>query len=270
MSQRRAFFLLSLLSLPCLGWSLPALADSELITDRPDQTESTAIVGRGVLQLETGFVLERDESDDLVEESRAWGGTLLRWGFSQNFELRIGFDGYLEQTTETAFDRVKESGSGDAELGFKLRLREGNGLSPSIAVLASTTIPVGKEGFSSERFDPTLRLSVAHDLADGIGLGWNLGVRRESTPGPAGSEHQDFAFYSASLGVSAGGKWGSFYEVFGEAPIGSSEGEDSHSFDTGLTYALGADTQLDLAAGLRLAGAAPDKFVGLGVTWRFR
>ena len=35
----------------------------ELITDRPDQTESSSVVPLGALQIETGFTMESDETD---------------------------------------------------------------------------------------------------------------------------------------------------------------------------------------------------------------
>lgn len=250
-------------------WAWPAQGQDEMITDRPDQSESTAIVGRGVFQLETGITIERDESALVVQENREWAGSLLRWGLSERFELRFGFTGYTEAVTEVADGKTTASGLGDAELGFKLRLRDGQGRSPAIAFLAATTLPVGEEGLSSERYDPTVRFAFDHELGDALGLGWNVGYRRESAPGPAGVEHQDYVLYSASLGISAGERWGTYFELFGDVAAGGS-GEDSHSFDTGITYLLTPDLQLDLEAGLGLNGAAPDTFFGFGVSWRRR
>jgi hypothetical protein len=34
----------------------------ELVTDRPDQTESSAVVPPGSLQIETGFIMGKDET----------------------------------------------------------------------------------------------------------------------------------------------------------------------------------------------------------------
>lgn len=246
-----------------------AADDNELITDRPDQTESTAIVGRGVVQIETGALLERDESDILVEESTQLAGTLVRWGLSERFELRIGFAGFLKQDTETPFGRSRDEGLGDAELGFKLRLRDGNGKSPALALIAATSLPVGEDGFTSDRFDPIVRLSVSHDFASGAGFGWNLGYRRESTPGFFDTEHQDFFFYTASLALPAGDRWGTFFELFGDLATGG-DGEDAHSFDTGITFLLTDDVQLDTFAGVGITDEAPDTFFGVGISWRLR
>ena len=258
---------LALLLIAC-AVSLEA-AEPELITDRPDQTESTAIVGRGVVQIETGALLERDESDTLVEESTELAGTLVRWGLSERFELRFGFAGFLKQDTETPFGRSHDEGLGDAELGFKLRLREGDGKSPALALIAATSLPVGEDGFTSDRFDPIVRLSVSHDLASGAGFGWNLGYRRESTPTFFDTEHQDFFFYTASLALPVGDRWGTFFELFGDIATGG-DGEDAHSFDTGITFLLTDDVQLDTFAGGGITDEAPDTFLGVGISWRLR
>ena len=58
-----------------------------------------------------------------------------------------------------------------------------------------------------------------------------------------------------------------FIEYF--ATLEPSEDEDEHSIDSGVTYLLTDDLQLDLSAGVGLNHAAPDFFIGAGVAWRF-
>ena len=43
--------------------------EAELVTDRPDFTESSEVVGHGVLQLETGFTFESDRLDHVLSRS---------------------------------------------------------------------------------------------------------------------------------------------------------------------------------------------------------
>lgn len=253
--------LLLLTSLPACV--LPAAAQDEVVTDRPDQSESTSIVGRGIFQLETGIGLERDENSLANDETLEWGGSLLRYGLSDRFELRLAFTAHTVVSSETSARKFESQGFADPELGFKLRLREGDGLSPAIAFLAATTLPIGEDELSSDRFDPTVRLAFDHDLSDTLGLGWNVGYSRESD----GGDHQDYALYSASLGVDIDDRWGTFYELFGTVAVGG-EADDAHSFDTGITYLVNDNLQLDIAAGVGLNGEAPDTFVGLGVSWR--
>lgn len=269
MNLQRATRLLPclLLGLFFLGVLPAAAQDDEVVTDRPDQSESTSIVGRGVFQLETGIGIERDESAFAVEEKVEWGSSLLRYGLSDRFELRLAFAAHTSSSYETATEKFESDGLADPELGFKLRLKEGDGLAPAIALLVATTLPVGDDELTSDRYDPTLRLAFDHDLTDTLGLGWNVGVYRESGYGPDGEDHEDFALYSASLGVSIDERWGTFYELFGTIALGD-EADDAHSFDTGITYMVNDNLQVDIAAGVGINGEAPDTFVGLGISWR--
>ena len=264
MNPRRTLPLLPLLLLAVLLLpALPLYAQDEMITDRPDQSESTAIVGRHVFQLETGIDFSRDESPFGNEENLDLGGSLLRWGYSDRLELRFAFTAYSRSTFETATFESRSSGLADPELGLKWRLRDGDGYSPALALLASTTLPVGDDELTSDEFDPTVRLAADHDLSDTMGLGWNVGYSRESDG--AGGD-QGYALYSASLGVDIDDTWGVFYELFGHVAL--DEDEDNHSFDTGITYMASDNFQVDIYAGVGINGEAPDTFIGMGVSWR--
>ncbi len=62
----------------------------DLITDRPDQTESSCSVRKNALQIETGFVYENFKRDDVKFDNWGIATTLLRYGVLDNFELRLG------------------------------------------------------------------------------------------------------------------------------------------------------------------------------------
>jgi len=239
----------------------------ELVTDRPDQTESTAIVPAGRAQLELGATLTRDEEAGSRVESLGGPGSLLRLGLSERVELRLGWEGWVDEETRSGGGRGRVDGAADAAIGAKLRLREGDGASPAIALIAATSVPIGEEAFSSERFDPSARLAVSHDLAGGIGLGWNVGIETASEPAASGRTTRSTAIYTLAAGFPAAERWGLFVELFGEVPM-SAEGGPAHSADGGATYLLRPNLQLDLAAGVGLSDAAPDWFAGVGLSVR--
>ncbi len=178
----------------CLTTTAPGLGQAtdepELVTDRPDQTESTAIVPAGRVQIELGANRAADEIGDDADEVEidAWNlaGTLVRVGLGDRFELRLGWEGWLDEEVTTGADRESEEGPGDAVVGAKVKLREGEGTSPAIALLVHSSVPVGDDAFSTDRFDPSFRLSVSHDLPGDIGLGYNVGARTESSPAADG------------------------------------------------------------------------------------
>lgn len=52
----------------------------ELVTDRPDQTESSAVVPPGYVQVETGWSLSRNQEGGIRTNTHAFPGTLFRIG----------------------------------------------------------------------------------------------------------------------------------------------------------------------------------------------
>jgi hypothetical protein len=159
---------------------------------------------------------------------------------------------------------------GDAEAGLKLSLWDEAGARPQAALLAGVSLPVGSSGFSSGHADPSFRFSLSLTLSDRVGLGYNAGFEWESAGGDAtGSETQASFIYTAAVGVGLTDRIGVFAEAFGDLPAGD-DGEGSHSLDGGVTLLLSGDLQLDVAAGVAVSGAAPDWFLGMGVSLRLR
>jgi len=52
----------------------------ELVTDRPDQTESSVVVSPGYVQIETGWSLSRHQEGGVHTNTHAFPGTLFRIG----------------------------------------------------------------------------------------------------------------------------------------------------------------------------------------------
>lgn len=242
---------------------------SELVTDRPDQTESAVTVDPGKVQLELGFTFIRDDEEGLRREAQEAGGTLIRLGLRRGLELRIGFVGWVrEELAVTGGDLVTD-GAGDAELGVKILLREEQGSAPQMALLASTSVPLGERAFTTDRFDPALRLAFSHTLSDRLGLGYNVGISWATELDLEGDlDTLASPFYTLALGIGLSSRWGAFVELFGEFP--SQAGEDArHSFNGGLTFLVADHVQLDLAGGLGLSEVADDAFLGVGLSMRW-
>lgn len=252
-----------------LSGSRPLAAQAELVTDRPDQTESAETVDPGHVQVEMGWLRVEDKQDGIRSETEEAPGTLVRVGLVPDLELRLGWSGWISQSVDIRTRRVSADGAGDAELGLKWVLAREKPGRPQVALLAASSVPVGENGFSSERYDPSVRLLLAHTLSERASLGYNAGVEWASEPAPGGGfERTSTAIYTAALGLSLSEKLGLFVELFGELP-GQAGARDAHSFDAGLTLLATERLQLDLAAGVGLNDAAPDSFLGLGFSWRY-
>jgi len=241
---------------------------AELITDRPDQTESSVVVPRGSVQLELGWTMTQDQENGVRFESNEAPGTLLRIGLSDWVELRIGWVGLVNREVRVGGSTFSADGAGDGELAAKIYLRPERGSAPEVALLVGTSVPVGDDQFTSDRYDPSIRLLFSHSLGDHLDLGYNLGLAWGTDFGDENERSTLSSYlYTIALGIGLSERLGAFVEFFGEIPA-SASGGPAHSFDGGLTYLVRDNLQLDLAAGLGLSDAADDWFVGLGVTVR--
>ena len=268
-------FLLTALALAVSGGAARAQDEvPELITDRPDQTESTAIVPRGMVQLELGTLFTRDDpAEGFRLETLEVPGTLARIGLLEDrLELRVGWGGWqnleAEFPTASGSGRAEVDGVTDAELGVKLKLRSESGLSPGIAVIAATSVPVGDDNFTSDEADPRFLVAFSHTLSDRVGLGYNVGMTwATGTTGRGVETTLSTVPWAVALGLGVNDRLGVFVELFGEVS-GSASIPASTSFDTGITYSLRDNVQLDLSGGVGLSDAADDAFVGLGLSVR--
>jgi hypothetical protein len=262
--------LLGLALLPA-AFAAPAASQEapELVTDRPDQTESAIVLPRGALQLETGLTLTHDDEDGLAIEALEVPGTLLRYGLLSRVELRLAWPGEVEIEARTRGERESVSGPADPELGLKasfLSMERGDSL--DLALLFHTTLPVGSEEVGAPRAYPSIRLLFAHELNERLGFGWNVGFETASFEDVARVHHTLGRWvYTGSLAISLGDRWGTFVELYGDLPA-SDTAPAAHSFDAGVTFLATPALQLDLAAGVGLNEAAPDWFVGAGLSYR--
>lgn len=223
----------------------------ELVTDRPDQTESSVVVPPGYFQLETGWGLARKGEENTHE----FPTTLLRIGIIRSVELRVGFNGDVWEPDELSPQQRE-----DGELGAKFHLWQERGWIPEAGLLLSVSVP--------RRADPAFRLALSHSLSDRISFSYNLGAAWESEPdGDQDMDRLSVFQYTTTLGIGLSDRTGAFLEVFGDLPF-SAEGGPEHLLDGGLTYLLRDNLQVDAFGGIGLSQAADDWLVGLGVTLR--
>ena len=249
----------------------PAAAESdeaELLTDRPDQTETAVVVPVGTVQVEIGATLAIDEEGGERSETTGAPSTLVRYGVHPRFELRLEWPGWIEAEGRGAGGESRVSEAADPELGVKVALASAHGARPDMVLIAHVSLPVGGEPVGSPRADPSFRLSVAHTLSDRVGLGWNAGWEAASFRDVNGDVHTLTRFvYTACLGFDLSARWGAYTEFFGDLPAGDSA-PAAHAFDGGVTFLVTPRVQLDLSAGVGLNARAPDRFVGVGISFR--
>lgn len=238
--------------LSALVWTslvaIPAWAQEDLVTDRPDQTESAVTVAPGKVQIETGILYTRDEFRGESFDVTQTLGTLVRIGLDERLELRLGADGWISSDGP--------DGLGDGSIGVKFLVAEETANSPQVAVLVQSSVPIGESGITSDDYAPAARLAFAKGFRN-FGLGFNLGAEFP--------EDQEILLYTLAAGIPLDEANGVFVEIFGDD---GGDGESAHSFDAGWTFLARANLQFDVAAGFGLSSSAPDWFAGVGFSVR--
>ena len=239
----------------CEAQSSPAVP--ELVTDRPDFTESSDVVGHRVVQIESGLTLE--QSDATTRQVTA-PQMLVRIGVGRRVELRFAGDGFVSQSVQTPAGHVRTSGRSDLELGAKVKFAEAAHAGLDLAVIPFLSLPTASDGFSSDGYDPGFKLTAARDLARGFGLSGNFNAASVTTA--AGRTWAREA--SLSLGHGLGGPFGAYWETYGALAHGGCD----CTVNTGVTMAIGGNGQVDVEVGRGVGGQAQDWFVGVGFAMR--
>jgi len=207
----------------------------EIVTDRPDQTESTTTVPNKTIQIEMGFGNENYNGEKLSLLPTA----LFRYGLSKKIELR-----FVEQLT--AFNEntlsEKEFGLSDIELGLKLQVFKKEDINTEIAFISHLIVPTGSSELTNANYGTINKLAISHVLTNYLDLGYNLGYNY------LGTGNGDLT-YSLVLGIGLAKNMGMYVETFGEY---SDFTEITSNFDSGFTYLLKENLQLDFSMGLGL------------------
>ncbi len=283
--------ILSPVSLCILFFLSPAIAgDSgverpELVTDRPDLTESSLVVPRGTVQIEMGWSMEEVSSPGEDLTAHHFPETLARIGLRDRIELRLGWDGGQWQNLQKDGTEVDSSGVGDMYLGTKLFLWSEAGNLPETALILGASIPTGTKCraaeqlgnrlycssfnlYSSRRYDPSVILAMSKTLNDRLSIGWNLGTVWLTEREDSGDlDTLPRGIYSASLGITATGRAGFFVEFFGDTSL-TGGSRPSNSVDGGVTFLILPNVQLDASAGKGVSSESPDWFAGAGISFR--
>lgn len=258
------FVILALLLLPCGR----ARADGEPIaTDRPDFVESSDVVGKGRLQIETSLAFERDRQGG-VRTRLAGTPTLLRIGVAETWELRLETEGRLRLDTETAGLKVRERGWSDLSAGVKWHQRDGDeeAGTPGLAWLVHLDVDSGSGPFRGQGVRPSVRMVAEWELPGGWSVGVMPGLYRDRDER---GQHFVGAILAGVVGKSFTAKLRGFLEVSGQQLASSSHGGNLVTLDAGLACLLTRNLQLDVAVSRGVNKNAPDLAWTVGLSTRF-
>lgn len=248
---------------------LPVRAEEAISTDRPDFVESSDVIPVGRAQLEAGFAIERDRSSGAKSRTRSTP-TLLRIGLGNELEARIEADGLLHSkaTSLGTGITVNERGTSDVALGLKWHRQDGDEKTgqASTAWLLHLDIDSGSAAFRGQGLRPSLRYVAEWELPGEWSVGLMPGIARDT-------DEQGRHFVAGILALTAStelaARWRGFVELAGQRIASKSRGGTIATFDTGLTWALNPDLQLDLSLQRGLNRHTPDWACAFGVSVRY-
>jgi hypothetical protein len=253
-----------------LSGSAPLVFARELSTDRPDATESPFTVEPGRVQLEASVVsYTRDRHQVDRDDGRVtiWNvaPVNVRIGLTAATELQVVVDNYFDVEVdhpESGFRR-RDRGWGDVTLRFKRNLWGNDGGESGLGIMPFVKLPTGSSGLGNDAVEGGVLLPYATEMRGG----WSFGAMTEVDVVRNDEDNgYDYVWLNTTtVGHELTDRWGVFFELAVE--VGA--GKPAATFNTGATYAVSDDIQLDAGVFIGLTRAAPDLTLFAGFTTRF-
>lgn len=253
-------------------------------TDRPDFTDAVYTVGKGVTYLENGYTFHKIVDGPTTISTRQLPESLLRYGLTDEFELRLKWNGYLmtDFQDKSRNIHVSQFGGEDLDAGFKWELIQQEGWRPMFTVVSGILMPTGTNGISANAVEPHFNLLWGWGLRRWLYLKVQTGAdflhvsnAPVSTVGSVvpgfqiertaqASWHQSCCFLT---------QWtkrvGAFHEWFMIQNTGSGDTRAQHFFDMGTYIYMTPNIQLDARIGTRVSNRVGETFTGAGFSARW-
>ncbi|MEY2611421.1 MAG: hypothetical protein RL069_232 [Planctomycetota bacterium] len=239
--------------------------DDSLNSERPTFTANSTSLGKGVFQVETGYLYTREASlGSPAIASHQLPESQLRWGlFADWFEFRIS-QSFLSQ--EELSTRL--TGASDTQVGVLIALTKQQDYVPECSWIPFLSIPSG----SSWASDGATRAGAALSYSWGFLESWTLGA---STTMNSEIDDQDSSSYLATyqscyLKRGVGEKSSVYGEWYASFPYKATTAIPEHFVNTGVLVPFRENLQWDARVGMGLLEEGANVFAGTGLTIRFR
>ncbi len=243
----------------------------ELITDRPDKTESPYTVDAGHFQFEMDLVsYTRDEErlDGATTKVDAWAvaPVNLKVGLCNRVDLHLVLESYNHVRVRSGGVTQTMRGYGDTTVRLKCNFWGNDGGPTAMAAMPYVKLPTNQDGLGNNSVEGGLILPLAVSLPAGFGMGLmtQFDVIRDED---GGGHHAEF-INSITLNHDIVGNVGGYVEFFSAVSAERGSGWIG-TVDLGLTYGLTDNIQLDAGVNIGVTKSADDVNTFLGLSWRF-
>jgi Putative MetA-pathway of phenol degradation len=229
----------------------PSIKD-EIITDRPDVTNSSVVIPEGSLQIENGVNLSARDGDRSVDGTN----TRLRFGIANCLEFLVDTPTYFSNISNP-----QKSGFSDVAPALKWQVSPVPG-KVDLSAVFGVALPTGSAGIAGPSAQPYLQFPWSWELRSGWGLsGMFTEFFRPSDP--IGRRVTETTFVIEKQVTERASL---FVEYVGDYPESRSPAQ---LLNSGGLYRLAPNQQLDFHVALGLNHNAPSYIVGVGYSVRF-
>lgn len=258
-------------------WVLCALAATAFAqdevtfsADRPGMATGVDVLPFKSVQWETGFQYDYSNGAHAI----ALPTTMFRFGISKFAELRVQYDGALENVSlEKDRDGVMvheeawEYSVLPLTIGTKVRIYDGQTENeklkwlPATSLMVNLAIPSTPKLAEEMHVAPSAYLLFHHDATDWLTVDYNLGIEWY------GIAPQPHTFLALCLGFSITDQWGAFLESYNYITDYGKGINGRANLDFGFTCMVHPRVQLDVYGGFNCQDPKSLGFAGLGVAW---
>jgi hypothetical protein len=245
----------------------PRVLMRPMSTDRPDKTESPYSVDAGHFQIEStlvDFAIDNGISDN----GKAFGinaaNVNLKVGLTNNADFQVVVENYLYEQVRADGQTTRKSGFGDITTRLKVNLWGNDGGTTALAVMPFVTWPTNTNEFGNKKVEGGIIVPLAVELPWGFGMGVMTEVDfvARDEGGYGANFINSITFSRDIIGNLAG-----YVECFAE--LQDTGVDPVLTVDTGLTYMLTENIQLDAGINFGVTEAADDFNPFVGISMRF-
>ncbi len=285
--HRKALTMVVAIGLFAIGAN-PASAEfkRDLSTDRPDKTESPYTVEKGRFQFELqpfSMAFRNSELAGGTKEFLRTGdfGGLAKYGVSDNVDVQLllmytGESRWFEYNRSAGGEWFEDDSSigqskypavelGDPQVRVKINLKGNDDGGSAFALMPYITIPIGADEATSDNWEGGLIVPAGFAINERMGAG--VMVEFDYVSDEGGDGHHLELVTSATTAVDVSRIFGWYVELFQSVDLAGNQ-PWVPTFDTGLTFAIGENVQLDLGVNLGLNRYADDFTPFLGFSFR--
>ena len=248
----------------------PVQAAREMSTDRPDATESPFTVEPSRVQVEMSLVsYERDRHNPERDGTQidVWNVAPfnIRIGLTPAWELQLVADSYLDVKVENRSEnyRVRQRGIGDLTLRVKYNVWGNDGGESAFGIMPFVKLPTASDDLGNDSVEGGVIFAYGSSLNETWGFGAMTEIDRVRNDADDG---YDWVWLNT---VTVGRDLTERLGMFLELTLETGPGKPALGFNTGTTYAVTEDFQLDLGLNFGLTRAAPDFGAFMGMSRRF-